>query len=216
MPLLLTPPSPHPYNLRMATSNPHDTSAHHHPGGNNPNGNPNWTPGMPAPPYCWQPGQSGNPDTPALSPAELRAFLDLLDDAYPPTQAARLLGHRRQTFRDLCNRDPSFAAAVMEARSEGRADWYEARLRGRASGEEKGDTLATIIGAKMTGRFIEPQYQHLLVSVDDPVKKLLAQLGQLAGQHLAAAVTVEPAPVTVEGQVREMLGPGEQETESSL
>jgi len=103
----------------------------------------------------WKPGQSGNPNTPVIPPDAYQRFLDLLDDAHTVTWAAKQLGHHRDAFYEHRNHDPDFAKAWDQARSQGRADWYEERMRGRASGKEKGDTLADIVMLKVTGRVVD-------------------------------------------------------------
>ena len=118
-----------------------------------------WKPGESGNPAgkapSWLPGQSGNPDTPALPPETFDRFIELLGEAHTVTAAARILGHHKDSFYARRAIDPEYTAAWDYARSEGRADWYEARLRGRAEGTEKGDTLSVIIGLKMTRRFVE-------------------------------------------------------------
>ena len=149
----------------------------------------------------WKPGQSGNPGRPLVPPKVFDQFISMLCEAHTPSWAAKALGHHRDTFYDHRNTDPAFARDWDYARTEGRADWYEERLRGRASGDEKGDTLSDIIGLKMTGRFIEPQYQakqpiQINVNVGLEARYTTEQLE-------AMLRAVEQAQV-VDGQVREL------------
>lgn len=167
--------------------------------GNNPNGNPIFRteqrPGTP-----WQPGQSGNPNTPTFSPDVRQQFLDLLYDAHAPAAAARILGLRPMTPYDWRSQDPIFAAEWDAARNL-RGDWYEERIRLKANGEAPpgADTLAIIIGAKMTGRFIEPQYAAKLainINVNRPFQDYTAD-------QLRALIAKLEAPV-IEGEVVEV------------
>ncbi|MDP2948178.1 MAG: hypothetical protein Q8P22_01395 [Chloroflexota bacterium] len=166
-------------------------------------GNPNWVPGMPAPSTSWLPGFSGNPDTPPLTSQELQQFLDLLADAHSVSSAARELHRHRDAFYEHRSSNPDFARA-WDAAIEARGDWYEDRLRGRASGEEKGDTLADIIGLKMTGRFIEPQYRDKAIQVNiaisaRPYANLsMEELTRRLAEAEAAALKAEAEARTIE------------------
>jgi hypothetical protein len=134
----------------------------------------------------WKPGYSGNPDTPPLTSEELQAFLDLLAEAHTVSYAASVLGRRRDTFWDHKRRDPAFADAWDKA-LEARGDWHEERLRAKEEGKAAGDTVAIIVGLKMTGRFVEkPATTQIQVNIGEnrpfqqySVEQLKAQLDAL-------------------------------------
>jgi hypothetical protein len=63
-----------------------------------------------------------------------------------------LVGLGRQTFYDWRSRDAEFSKG-WDQRVQERRDWYEDRLR-EASAD--GNVTATIVGLKMSGRFVEP------------------------------------------------------------
>ena len=150
----------------------------------------------------WLPGQSGNPNTPPLTHDELQMFLDLIAGAHSASYAAEQVGRRRDTFWDHRRRDPAFAEAWEKA-IEARGDVYEDLLQRKACGKADGDTVAIIVGLKMTKRFIEHPGPAVAINValgerpfqEYTVSQLRAQLDAIEVQPaIEAEVKALPEP----------------------
>ncbi len=147
----------------------------------------------------WKPGYSGNPQCPPLTADELQKFLDLLSEAYPATEAAKIVGRHRDSFYEFKRNNADYATA-WDAAVEARGDWYENRLKAKASPEgDKGDTVAVIVGLKMTGRFVErPAITQIQVNVAEN-----RPFSQYSVEQLKAQLDALEAPI-IEAEVKEL------------
>ncbi len=149
----------------------------------------------------WKPGYSPNPLGPALTADELNRFLVLIADANSVTYAAKKLGRSREAFYDHKRNNPAFSEA-WDSAIAARGDWYEQRLKAKAAGKEDGDTVAVIVGLKMTGRFVErPAITQIQVNVAEnrpfqeyTVAQLRAQLDAIEAPQPAIEAEAKELP----------------------
>jgi len=125
-------------------------------------------------------------------------FLELLQSGVTPSEAARQIGRDPAWPYVTRQENPDFAAAwdrLIPVYNGVRADWYEARLK-HLSGSDKnpGAVTATIVGLKMTGRFVERD-----TSADSDV--LATMRGMMELLHRAARASLPDTGSVIEGQV---------------
>jgi len=139
------------------------------------------------------------------------AFVLAIARGHSTAAAADAARIGRRTVLRWAEKDERFAAAWADAK-ESKGDWYEDRLREQALG---GDTSATVVGLKMSGRFVERKDINvaMLQQVEvfqRTVAEVLRELGDEVGLDLRGRFLerYRAKPDVEIGGICRLLGPG--------